>query len=76
MSCNSYIRRCVKFMFANKIEAMHERLLVGIKVEPCSTSCLNSALFTLPLFFLRDQTYVAKNEALPGEGGGGPVVPV
>ena len=31
---------CVKFTFANKIEAMHERSLVSVKVEPLSTSRL------------------------------------
>ena len=46
---------CVKFTFANKVEAMHERSLVSVKVEPCSTSRLSSALFTLPLFYLHDK---------------------
>ena len=40
--------------------------LVSVKVEPRSTSRLSSALFILPLFYLRDQnlralTCVAKN---------------
>ena len=48
------MRTCVKFTFANKIEALHERSLVSVKVEPRSTSRLSSALFILPLFFLRD----------------------
>ena len=49
------MRTCVKFTFANKIiEAMHERSLVRAKVEPRSTSRLSSALFILPLFYLRD----------------------
>ena len=60
---------CVKFTCANKIEAMHERSLVSVKVEPRSTSRLSSALFILPLFYLRDQnlralTCVAKNASM------------
>ena len=42
---------CVKFTFANKIEAMHERSLVGLRIEPRSTSRLSSTLFILPLFY-------------------------
>ena len=39
LSRNFYVRTCVKFPFANtKIEAMHERSLVTVKVEPHSTS--------------------------------------
>ena len=58
--------RAEKFTFANKREAMHERSLVSVKVEPRSTSRLCSALFIWPLFYLRDQnlralTCVAKN---------------
>ena len=34
---------------------MHERSLVSVKVEPRSTSRLISALFNLPLFYLRDE---------------------
>ena len=49
-----YVRTCVKFMFANKIEAIHERSLVSVKVEPRSTSLLSSARFFLPLFYLPD----------------------
>ena len=33
---------------------MHERSLVSVKVERCSTYRLSSALFILPLFYLRD----------------------
>ena len=33
---------------------MHERSLVSVKVEPRSTYGLSSALFILPLFYLRD----------------------
>ena len=47
------VRTCVKFTFANKIEAMHEGSLVSVKVEPRSASRLSSALFILPLFYLR-----------------------
>ena len=36
-------------LFANKIEAMYERLHVSVRVEPRSTSGL-----ILPLFYLRD----------------------
>ena len=54
MSRNFYVRTCVKFTFASKIEAMHERSLESIEVEPRSTSRLSSALFALPLFYLRD----------------------
>ena len=42
------MRTCVKFPFANKIEEMHERSLVSVKVEPRSTPRLSSALF-IPL---------------------------
>ena len=69
MSRNFYVRTCVKFTFANKIEAMHERSLVSVKVEPRSTSRLSSALFILPLFYLSDYdkralTYVAKKASV------------
>ena len=48
---------------------MHERSLVSVKVEPRSTSRLSSALFILPLLYLRDYnlralTYVAKNASV------------
>ena len=48
---------------------MHERSLVSVKVEPRSTFCLSSALYILPLFYLRDWnlralTYVAKNASV------------
>ena len=61
--------RAEKFTFANKREAMHERSLVSVKVEPRSTSRLCSALFIWPLFYLRDQnlralTCVAKNASV------------
>ena len=45
---------CIKFTFANKIEAMHERSLVTVKVEPrCQLCRLSSALFILRLIYLR-----------------------
>ena len=37
------------------MEALHESSLVSVKVEPRSTSRLNSALFIFPQFYLRDQ---------------------
>ena len=45
---------------------MHERSPISVKVEPCSTSHLSSALFILPMFYLRDSnlralTCAAKN---------------
>ena len=66
VSRNFYVRMCVKFTFASKIEAKHERSRVRVKVEPRSTCRLNSALFILPLFYLCDEnlralTCVAKN---------------
>ena len=69
MPRNFYVRSCVKFTFANKIEAMHERSLVSVKVEPRSTSRLRSAVFILPLFYLRDYNLralkcVAKNASV------------
>ena len=51
MSRNFYSRTCVKFTFANKIEAIHERLLVSVKVEPRSTSHLSSALYLASILF-------------------------
>ena len=69
MSRNFYVRTCVKFTFANKIDAMYERSHVSVKVEPRSTSRLISTLYILPLFYLRDQnlralTCVAKNASV------------
>ena len=49
----TWLRACVKFTFANKIEAMDERSHESVKVEPLSTSCLISTLYILPLFYLR-----------------------
>ena len=42
LSRNFYVSTSVKFGFANKIEAMYERLHVNVKVEPCSTARLSS----------------------------------
>ena len=58
LSRNFYVRTCVKFTFANKIEAMHERLLVSLKVEPRSTSRFSLALYILHIFCLRDYNYI------------------
>ena len=63
------MRTCVKVTFAYKIDAMHERSLVSVKVEPRSTSRLSSALFILPLFYLRHKNLralscVAKNPSV------------
>ena len=57
---------CLKFTFANRIEAMHKRI---VNVETFSTSFLSSALFILPLFYLRNHnlralTSVAKNASV------------
>ena len=51
---NFYVLTCVKFKFANKIEAVYERSHVIIKVKPPSTSRSISTLYILPLFYLRD----------------------
>ena len=42
-----YVHMHVKFTYANKVVAMHERSLVIVKVEPRSTSRLSSAPFYL-----------------------------
>ena len=54
LSGNFNVRTCAKLPLGNKIEAMHERSLASVKVEPRSTSRLSSALFILHLFYLRD----------------------
>ena len=46
------MRTCVKFTFPTKIEAMHERSLVSVKVEPRSTPRLSSALFTFYFIYV------------------------
>ena len=47
VSRNFFVRTCVKFTFANKIEAMHERSLVSVRVEPRSTSRFEVSTFYL-----------------------------
>ena len=69
LSRNFLVRTCVKFPFANRIEAMYERSHVSVKVEPRSTSRLISALYILPLFCVRDKnlralTCVTKNASV------------
>ena len=59
LSRNFYVRTCVKFTLANKIEAMYERSHVSVKVEPRSTSCLISTLYILPLFYFSDYNFRA-----------------
>ena len=46
LSSNFYSRKCVKFTFANKIEAMYRTSHVNVKVEPRSNSRLSSTLYT------------------------------
>ena len=69
LSRNFLVRTCVKFPFANRIEAMYERSHVSVKVEPRSTSRLISTLYILPLCCVRDKnlralTYVVKNASV------------
>ena len=45
-------------VFANKMEAVHERSLVSVKVDPRSTSRLSSAHLMLPLFYFVIKIYV------------------
>ena len=40
------------------MEGMHERSLVSVKVEPCSTSRLSSALFSCLYFIYVIKVYV------------------
>ena len=49
MSRNFNVRTCVKVTFANKIEAMHERSLVSVKVEHRSTFKL-STFYVIKIF--------------------------
>ena len=60
---------CVR---AYKIEAMYERSLVSVKVEPCSTSRLSSALIISPCALYRalslKRSETAQRQVL---GGGG-----
>ena len=70
LSRNFYSRTCVKFTFANKIEAMYERSQLCVKVESRSTSRSIWTLYILPLFYLRDHesflalTCAAKNASV------------
>ena len=71
LSRSFYVRRCVNFTFANKIEAVYERSHASVKVEPRSTSHLISTLYMLPLFRLkltcvnvRSQKRVSGNQPL------------
>ena len=49
-----YVAAYVRKIYVRKyIEAVHERSLVRVRVEPSSTSLLSSALFVLPLPYLR-----------------------
>ena len=48
-----FLRAYVRKIYIRKL-TMYERWLVNVKVEPRSTSCINSSLFILPLFYLRD----------------------
>ena len=52
LSRNFYVRTCVKFKFANKIEAMYERSHVSVKVETRSTSRLAQHLISCLYFYL------------------------
>ena len=62
-----------------KIEAMHERSLVNVKVKPRSTSLLSSAIFISPCALYRalslKKPETAQREVLRGGGGGGLVLP-
>ena len=73
------VRTCVKFTFANEIEAVYERSLVSVKVEPRSTTLslklstfyLASILFTSLKFTCVTVRYralpcVSKNASVPG----------
>ena len=69
VSGNFYVRTWAKLPLGNKIEAMYERSLASVKVEPRWTSRLSSALFILHLFYLRDYnlralTCVAENASV------------
>ena len=52
LSRNFYVRTCVKFTFANKIEAMYEGSHVSVKVETRSTSRLAQHLISCLYFYL------------------------
>ena len=52
LSRNFYVRTCVKFTFANKIEAMYEGSHVSVKVETRSTSRLAQHLISCLYLYL------------------------
>ena len=53
LSRNFHVGTHVNFKRVNKIKAMYGKSGVNVKVEPCSSSRLSSALFILPLFYSR-----------------------
>ena len=61
---NFYLRTCVKFRFANKKEAMYERLRLKGKFEPRSTSCLSETLYSLFLLQTSEYTHVKMTRQL------------
>ena len=52
VSRNIYVRTCVKFTFANETEALHERPLLSVKVEPRSTCRFKLSTFSLASILL------------------------
>ena len=60
------MRTCLKFTFANKIEAMHQRSLVSVKVEPRSACRLSSALFSLASILFKRLKFTCVNGLLLG----------
>ena len=58
VSRNFYLRTCIKFTFANKIEATHERSFVNVNIEPRSSPCLSSAVLTCLYFIYVIKIYV------------------
>ena len=61
MITNFSVRTCVKFTFADEIEAMHESSLVSVKVEPRSTSRLSSAPFCLASILFKRLKFTCVN---------------
>ena len=59
LSRNLYVRTCVKFTFANKIEARYEGSHVSVKVETRSTSRLAQHLISCLYFYLLSRTLLA-----------------
>ena len=66
VSRNFCLRTWVKFTFANKIEAVHERWLVTAKFKSRSTSRQRSALVILPLFYVSDYVNVRRQKRVNG----------